>query len=268
LKVSKLLAGINNQMGANNSKQEVKEASSKDKRPKVEVKVETQLATGQDSSREAGLVSSRTEPRERQVTNDVRTTVHQTAPQIDIAGPDASHSQMSDGISRKSDVNAYRVDFNGNTTTTFRLSKQGEVVHVSEKKPVKESQSVAKQIKAAEDALLKKVEESYVKKVEYVELAEKVKELSEALRKLNDRLAVVEKEKSAFVPLREQVNMNFHDQGYQMNDRQSESEDLIKMMKEQLKKRKPDSSVLDNMRRKYKEYKVTAQQSHNANDEN
>lgn len=254
-------------MGANNSKNEGDLSTSQIK----ETHPDRKKARPEKASREgvhdtqptAVMVQARDIPK----VPETAAAVNQTAPLIDPARPDTL-SQKSDTISKMSDINAYRMDFNSNPVATLKWSKTSETHKPRENKTESQSDSVNKKIKAAEDALIKKVDEGYVKRIDYIELAEHVKMLSETLRELNDRITVLEKEKNKPVPLKENVNFNAFDDAFQMNDRQASSEDLINKMKEQLKKRKPDPSVLEKMRRNYKEYKANVQQSSNGRNEN
>lgn len=113
-------------------------------------------------------------------------------------------------------------------------------------------------VNKAEKRIEKKIEQKYVTKIQYLELMENFKMLSETVRDLNTRISELEKQENV-KPLREVQIESLLNPLNKAEERPESTEDLISRMKEQLKKRKPDVSVLEEHRRKYKELRLAHQ---------
>ena len=103
--------------------------------------------------------------------------------------------------------------------------------------------------------VVKELSEGFVKKLDHVILAEHLKQLTEAVKTLHERVSDLENAREADKKALNEKKPQKVEQPEPKDEKPTAHTDLIKKMREQLNKRKPDLSALEETRNIYKKMK-------------
>lgn len=112
-----------------------------------------------------------------------------------------------------------------------------------------------------------KEREEGMTKMDFVFMMERMKELTESVQELNERVTQLEKQNLRPIMEKENKPDPSGDIFIQLSEKPGSAEDLIRKMREQLKKRKPDVSALEETRSLYKKMKMGYVQSNEYSNE-